>query len=483
MVPGSDDGAAESGAATHAPILTPPICAPDRRLLLILVGVALVTRLAWVLWIHPPDAYVFSDMHKYVGRAQELASHGIHFGRRSLAWQTWGTHYVLALPLWLFGGSLRAGAVLWGLMGAAAIPAAYLLACRICTRAWMPRVVGIAVLCWYPNLSNSGYFLSETPFLCFQLWSTYALVVVLQQGRWAWLAGLLGAIAFAVRPQAALFFLLVLLTWALNRRRLPHVTPSRLLGVATPLLLTLAFSFVRFEGHTGYWGGIAENANMNFTAARCHNIVTQAFKTEHAKRRSEKTGNTRDGRRVSLPGFRMWAAAVDARWPGSPLALRPALDSETIRFVGYIGEPQVHREIRRQCYAKTGVLGQARYSAINLALLWFVGHQWPEIEKGRKYFYPALLGFRHGYQLAVWVPSLVGMFAALVWIRRRPGLSICAWQLVTSMVVASIFFGTIRLRTPYDPYAIILALEGTVLIVPWARELRRRIRRRGRRRR
>ncbi len=471
----SDVGDRRDWAGVEVTGIIRRICRPDRRFLLIITLIAVVSRLIWVLWIHPPDAYVFSDMKKYVERAQDLAMHGFRPGVRTLAWQTWGTHYLLAVPLSIFGGSLRAAGAVWGLMGAAAVPAAYLLSCRVSTRAWMPKVVGIAVLCWYPNLTNSGYFLSEAPFLCFQLWSTYLLVVVLQDGRRGWIAGLFSAVAFAVRPQSALFFLLVLLTWAVNRRRLRHVLPRQLFAVALPLLLTLAFSFYRFHAHTGYWGGVAENANMNFTAGRCHNIVTQAFKKQASLERSERRGNTRDGRRVSLPGFRMWARAFDRKDKEHPLALRPAFDSETIRFVGYVGDPEIHREIRSRCYERTGVTGQLRYSAINVSLLWFVSHQWPEIERGRKVFYPPLQAFRIGYPIVIWIPSLLGMIAAIASIRRRSALTFCAWQLVTSMVVASIFFGSLRLRTPYDPFAIILALEGYVLLVPWVRaRLKRR---------
>lgn len=445
------------------------ICRPDPKFLLIITLLAIATRLIWVLWIHPPDAYVFSDMKKYVGRAQDLVAHGFRPGVRTLAWQTWGTHYLLAVPLALFGGSLKTAGVLWGMMGAAAVPLSYLLSCRVSAREWIPKVVGVTMLCWYPSLSNSGYFLAEAPFLFLQLWASYLLVLVLQDGRRAWLAGLVSAAAFAVRPQSSIFFLLVLLSWAVNRHRLRHVLPRHLLAVALPLILMVAFSFYRFHAHTAYWGGVAENANMNFTAGRCHNIVTQAFKTQAALDRSARAGNTRDGRRVSLPGFRVLARAVDKQYPDSPFGLRPAFESETIRFVGYIGDPESHREIRARCYERTGALEQVRYSAVNVALLWFVGHQWPEIERGRKTFYPPLQVYRYGYQILVWIPSLVGLFAGLAWIRRRPALTLCAWQLLTSMGIAAIFFGSIRLRTPYDPFAIILAFEGYVLAVPWLR--------------
>jgi hypothetical protein len=160
--------------------------------------------------------------------------------------------------------------------------------------------------------------------------------------------------------------------------------------------------------------------------------------------------------------------------PDHPLALRPALESETIRFVGYIGDPEIHKEIRRACYARTGTLEQVRYSLVNASLLWFIGHQWPEIEKNRRTFYPVVAVYRRIYQVVLWLPSLIGIGWALSRIRRHPALALCAWQLVTSITVAAIFFGTIRLRTPYDPYAMILAVEIWTLVVLWLWGRRRR---------
>ena len=119
--------------------------------------------------------------------------------------------------------------------------------------------------------------------------------------------------------------------------------------------LPTMFSVWRYHSHTGRWDGIAENANMNLTAGRCHNIVTQAFKSQKELKRSEKAENTNDGRRVSLPSYRTLLVTFP---PGHPLALNPAMESETIRFVGYIGDPWIHRELRRECYRRTGVLGQ-----------------------------------------------------------------------------------------------------------------------------
>jgi hypothetical protein len=467
----SEPTSASEDEAPRASFELGPWIEPSKRWLWTLTALALASRLFWNLVVHPPGQYIFSDMKKYVNRAQDLAVNGFHFGVRELAWQTWGTHYILAIPFKLFGPmNYPAAAAFWAVMGAAAVPVGYLLACRVTARPLHAKVVGIALLLWHPAMSNTGNFLSETPFLFFQLVSTLLLVMVLQRGgvKTAWAAGLASAVAFAVRPQSAMFFLLVLLTWVYHRKRLPHVGWHHLLAIGLPLLLTLGFSFWRFEMHTGYRFGIAENANMNLTAGRCHNIVTQAFPNEARLKWSERRNNTRDGRRVSLPGYRVLARTFP---PNHPLALRPAFDSETIRFVGYVGDPVMHREIRKECFRRTGVFEQARYSVVNASLLWFFGHQWPEMEKGRELFFPPIVFFEHLFRIVILIPSLIGVAIAVWWIRRRPAWSFIAWQVVTLIVIAGIFFGTIRLRTPYDPYSIILAVEvwGTVLAFIWAK--------------
>lgn len=446
---------AKTGSAERSAFLSR--LPPDRRFLLLLLALGLVTRFAWVLWIHPPVDYVFSDMAKYVHRAQALAEDGFVWGDRTLAWQAWGTHYILAVPLKLFGkDNLVAGSVLWATMGALTVPLAYLVGCRVSSSPLLAKIVGVAALVWLPSLSNSGSFLSETPFLFFQLWSTYWLLCTLQDGKRAVGAGLVSAVALAVRPQSALFFLLVFVAWLVNFKRLRHVRWFHLVGIAAPILAMLAFSMWRFEQHTGYGPGVAENANMNLTAARCHNIVTQAFRTEHLKKRSERRKSTRDGRRVSLPGYRLIAKRIP---DDSIMGLRPALGGQTIRMVGYIGDPDIHREIRSECYERTGIVEQARYSMVNMSLLWFVGQQWPEKEKGRKWFLPPVEGFKYFYQVAIWIPSLIAMIWFMVGIRRRPSMSLIAFQTFTSTAIAGLFFGSIRLRTPYDIYAIILAAE------------------------
>jgi len=431
------------------------------------MALALLTRLVWVLLIHPPGDYVFSDMGMYVKRATDLAIQGPREGARELAWQAYGTHYLLSVPLKLFGtgAPFRAAAVLWGLLGAAAVPLTYLLACRVLPSARLAKIAGVTALLWYPNLSTTGFFLSETPFLCVQLLAVYWLVRVLQEGVRAWPAGLAAAFCFMLRPQSALFFALVFVLWLVSAKRLPWVRLKQLLGVAVPLLLALGFSVWRYHSHTGRWDGIAENANMNLTAGRCHNIVTQAFRSEADLRKSEANNNTGDGRRVSLPGYR----TLQQTFPdGHLLGLNPAMGTDTIRFVGYIGDPWIHRSIRAECYERTGLLGQLQYSLVNLSLQWFIARQWPDNSKNHQYFLPFAEVYRYFFLVVILVPSIVGVGLGLARWRRAPAATLVALCLLTSMILAAVFFGDVRLRTPYDPYAIILAL----LAIHWFRERR-----------
>jgi len=63
-----------------------------------------------------------------------------------------------------------------------------------------------------------------------------------------------------------------------------------------------------------------------------------------------------------------------------------------------------------------------------------------------------------------------GMFRAL---RSRalenPGALLCALQLLSIYLLAAVFFGSLRLRMPYDPYAWILALPILGRASAWAR--------------
>lgn len=457
-----------------------------RRFAWTLLALGLLTRLVWGLWVHPPGHFVFSDMGGYVSRAQRLANGFVEPGQRELAWQAYGTHYLIALPLRLFGrgpGLVVAGA-LWGVLGGVSVPMTYLLARQVLVGTglmpggddwaeWSSRAVGVLMLVWMPLLMGTGWFLSEVPYCAFQLaavWGTVELLARDEPARWtrprwagpaALAVGIAWALAFAIRPQAALGIVLTVGTVAIARRH--HAVPARLVALAAiPIVLVVGFSSWRFHRHTGRWLGVAENASMNLTAGRCHNIVTLGEPSAGtAQRMVERYGEERS-RRVSLPSFRV----LDSLPPWHPFALDPAV-GDTIRVDGYIGEPSLHREAQRRCRKATGVLGQVRYSLVNTSLLWFFSRQWPisaDRDSPRAFFLLVEI-YRYVFAIAIWVPSWIGVVRVVRRLRTRPGPALLAWQLLGSVVVAAVFFGTIRLRTPYDPYAFILAVIGWGWIV------------------
>ncbi|PRP94913.1 hypothetical protein [Enhygromyxa salina] len=459
-----------------------------------LLAAAVISRLVWVVWVHPPRDHVFSDMAHYVHRARLVASFEVHAGMREMVWQAWGTHALLAIPMLLMGpgeSALEFAGLVWAGCSAATVVLGYQLGLRTLGGAgkpssrntrWLAAGLGLVLLVWIPLLSHTGFFISETPYTCVLLAMTLAIVRLIQDGRGALGAGIWAALAFVLRPQSAVFLLMLGAVWLLDRRHHDahgirgtwsrRVDGRAALLFSLPLALALAISVVRVRVYTGSFGAMAENGSMNLTAGRCHNIVTRSYPSQAALESARQTGSPVADRRISLPGFR----ALGREGPDHPLALRPALGGESIDLVGYIGDAAVHREIRQRCYAATGIAGQLRYAITNTALLWVVARPWPESSDR---WAPELLPLAvRGRDLAALLAPLcvAGMiFALLGWGLARPArpsaqherqacLGVCALQLLSILVISAVFFGTPRLRVPYDPFALLLALA----LVSWA---------------
>ena len=142
------------------------------------------------------------------------------------------------------------------------------------------------------------------------------------------------------------------------------------------------------------------------------------------------------------------------------MPLRVSPGGVSLQYVGHRADPRLHAAIQRACNARTGWLEQLRYSAVNLGGLWFWNSHWPDNTRGGEAFRPWSDRFIAVFQWLVWVPSLLGGLWALKGARRNPGLALCALPLAAMMLVAAIWFGVVRLRTPYDPLALLLAAEA-----------------------
>jgi peptidoglycan/LPS O-acetylase OafA/YrhL len=65
----------------------------------------------------------------------------------------------------------------------------------------------------------------------------------------------------------------------------------------------------------------------------------------------------------------------------------------------------------------------------------------------------------------VWLVALPGGLLALVRARRRPEAAVVAVAALGIVLVSAVFFGTPRLRTPYDPLAFVLVAGGAAALL------------------
>lgn len=445
------------------------------RFLWALIAFAVATRFVWAFHVHPPEDFVFKDMRGYVAHAQSLLEHGLR-PNRSMVFQAPGTYWLLAIPFALFGAeTLWPATLLWASFSAATVVFVYLLA-RRCTSQSTAIAVGLITLLWYPSLSSSGLFLSEAPFGCALTSAVWRLLVLTQDRRGAWGAGCLAALAIACRPEALLFFGACLLWFTWVRRGSPRWR-KELAGLLLPIAVMTAVLLAHFQHHTGRFGGVAESATANLTPAKCHHPWIQAFDDEASFQASR---SPRDGTVYGLiPLFEMKSQLS----PDHPFAPRPAFgttksrfrvdvarehgvetvsirvshDGTALKFVGNRADPDIHAALVAACQEKAGLRGQVRNDLVNLSALWFFNGQWPDNARDGQAFEPWSKAYIHAFQILLLVPMLFGMRLALGHPEHRM-LAPAALALVSVMIVATVWFGSIRLRTPYDPFAILLAV-------------------------
>lgn len=428
----------------------------DARFLTWLWSLALGSRLVWVLLVHPPKDHRFSDMKFYWWRAERVADRGL-WGAPDpiMAWQAWGTHAVLSLPIRLFGSAAPVVAgVVWALAGAAIVGGVYALAREVVPRRYA-KAAGVAALLWFPHLSLTGFFTSEVPYTAAMVWLSVDLARILR-GRSFKLPRLLSTLGLAivVRPQA-LVFVAVFVAGALALPAIRRTVTLRVLGIVVGwTALIAAICVVRFHHHSEGQLGIAQNASLNYAAGRCHMVEVTAPASGAEVAHFADHGRTITTRKVSLPGFRSLHQRIE---PEHPLALRP-VRGETIALAHPFGQREQLRELAKACSRQTGVAGQVRHAAVHVSLLWTYAHPWPEVSDGeaaRPLFVIAEL-FR-ALSASVILPfAMLGAYR----LRRHPTALVLLGQTGAGLAVAAVFFGSPRLRTPLDPVLLVLAIEG-----------------------
>jgi 4-amino-4-deoxy-L-arabinose transferase-like glycosyltransferase len=385
-----------------------------------------VIRIVWGLVIHPPLDYVYSDMEGYVGRAQQLAA-GIGL-QQSDAFFPPGTHMLLAVPMTLFGterAGLWAGAILWCALSCA-IP---LFAWRFTRLLLTPAAAALtALFCalWPLYVTDGGFFTSETPSLAFllaSLWAGYAAVQ--SSGRRAeWLglvAGVLGGVAIANRPQLVLNLAVLAVPLLLRPRR------QALAGIAVGMAAVLAGTVLHNSAAADKPTGLSENAGVNFWIGHCDVYSV----TNHDPARDSTF-------RIINP---VWLQLQ--RGDSYYFVDRPVSDQ------GFFYE----RGLR--CIEKDG-LGHVRLVARNVLDMTATTIPWPQVgEDGQR---GVVRVSNLAYSLAL--PLIVIYSLSIIWRRRASGLpsreAVLLLQLACALVVAIIFFGDPRLRSTYDVFGLAL---------------------------
>jgi hypothetical protein len=426
----------------------------NRWLLVIVLGAFLV-RLHWNLLVHPLGDYVSSDMKGYVSRADQMLD---NFGKAHEyhAFFPYGTHFLIALVKFVFGrDNFTAIGIVYALLGTIIVGYAYKIAERVSARAWVPPLLGTFMVFYYPLISLGGYCLSEVPFGAFFMMAAFHLLRLVQEGksRDAWLTGVTVAIAGAIRPQVLLSVALFGLLWLVYRKTMPLVRWRHLIFAGIPIVLMLAFSAARLYHHTGgRYGLVSENGRFNQLFGRCHNKKATATPTEPGR------GKIRFG---PPPLIQLEKRAKTA--PHSWVQLDPALGAE-LDYKGYISDARALNELMAKCVQKTGILGQIKYAAVNVLLLAGYNTPWPD--SGRDLWRPRAIQWQSFYTMFLTLPIALGV--ATLFSRRtvaRHGL--LALHVVALVITAAIYFGDTRLRAPYDPLLILLALEVYAFAGAW----------------
>jgi 4-amino-4-deoxy-L-arabinose transferase-like glycosyltransferase len=226
-------------------------------------------RIVWILVVHSPVEFVYSDMRGYVTRAERLAS-GAPLGPNDAFFPP-GTQMLLAAPMKIYGAEagLWAAAILWCAMSVAVVWLSWRLAKELLT----PAAAGLtAVMCalWPIFITYGGYFTSETPSLAFLLAALWLGVkATRREGRAAiviaLLSGLFGGVAIATRPQLLfnMVIMAVVVVFAFRRRVAPLAT--FVAGLLALLVLAVTHNSVAANQPTG----LATNGGLNFWFGHC----------------------------------------------------------------------------------------------------------------------------------------------------------------------------------------------------------------------
>src|ERR671910_707713 len=398
------------------------------KLALAAVLAGAVLRVAWGLVIHPPFDYLYSDMAAYVARAQRLAT-GADLQRYDAFFPP-GTHMLLAAPMTLFGterAGLWAGAVLWCMLSAA-IP---FFAWRFARLLLTPAAAALtALFCalWPLYITYGGYFTSETPSLALllaSLWAGYRAVRL--SGRSAgWLglvAGLLGGMAIANRPQLILNLAVLVVPLLFRFRR----QAMALAGIVVGTAVILAGTVLHNSAAAGKPTGLSENAGLNFWMGQCdvHDVTT----VDPVRNITFQFGNP------------VWAQLGRGG---------------TYYFEGpLVWDQGFFYEMGLRCIERDG-LGHVRVLARNVLNMSATTIPWPQVNETGQRVVVRLSNLAYSILLPLIVIDSIFVLVRRPASGRSSGEVVMLLQLACALLVAIFFFGDPRVRSSYDVFGLAL---------------------------
>ncbi len=166
---------------------------------------ALAVRVHWNVAVHPLGEYLYSDMHGYASRADQILDEPFRTYEYA-AFFPFGTAWIVAAAKWTFGRENWAAiGTVFAVMGALIVPMCYSIVDRTMGERvrWVAPACGLAMVFYYPLIGIGSYVLSELPFAFFLTAALYFLIRLLDEGkrRDAWLLGVMLGCGALVRSQ------------------------------------------------------------------------------------------------------------------------------------------------------------------------------------------------------------------------------------------------------------------------------------------
>jgi hypothetical protein len=221
-------------------------------------------RIWFVLWKHPPGEHIDSDMWVY-----DLRAHRVMDGTFGLedTFQPLGYPALVALLYSISDNSRTLVGFVQALMGGATVLFTYQIARRLASSRLFAVVAAVAVAAHFPLVFYSGFLLTEV-FFCFTL--TLALWLVLravEERTWRigiWAGAALGA-ATVVRSNLLAFFpfLPIFVICALRgekKKRMLLLGGQLILGALIPISMAVVHNSIRSKRPVG----LATNGGLNF---------------------------------------------------------------------------------------------------------------------------------------------------------------------------------------------------------------------------